>query len=226
VEKWLQELESSMKRTLEKILSRAIVSYSKVSQEDWIFSCPAQVVLAANQIIFTQAVTNKFVQNQDISELKAMKGRTIEFLNDLTKLVRGELQPLQRLTTTALLVQSVHNRDVLGKLIQTKISQVHDFEWKSQLRYYWEDQTCVVRLLDGSFRYGCSVKMTDVGSYGYEYLGNTTRLVITPLTERVRRTLASALHFNLGGAASGPAGTGKTETVKDFAKAVAKQVDL
>jgi len=68
----------------------------------------------------------------------------------------------------------VHARDVIDKLIKAGCSSVNDFEWVSQLRFYWDRDLndCVVK------------QVLSVFMYGYEYQGNNGRLVVTPLTDR------------------------------------------
>ncbi|KAK3559476.1 hypothetical protein QTP86_013663 [Hemibagrus guttatus] len=95
-----------------------------------------------------------------------------------------------------------------------QIDNVQAFMWQSQLRHRWDNvrMQCFANICDAQFQ------------YSYEYLGNTPRLVITPLTDRCYITLTQSLHLIMGGAPAGPAGTGKTETTKDLGRALGVMV--
>jgi dynein heavy chain len=122
----------------------------------------------------------------------------------------GQLTPGDRQKIMTLCTVDVHNRDVVAKLITQKVDNINAFTWLSQLRHRWDEKEkdCFANICDAQFR------------YSHEYLGNTPRLVITPLTDRCYITLTQSLHLTMSGAPAGPAGTGKTETTKDLGRAL------
>lgn len=174
---------------------------------------PGQMILAVSQLYWTQGVENALrIRKNTLSEVSMFEQILQQQIEDIVIMVRGELPTQTRVTLKALIVIDVHARDVVRSLISKQVSNVDEFDWTAQLRYYLNDKQLM------------EVKMVNaVINYGYEYLGNSLRLVITPLTDRCYRTLLGAKHLNYGGAPEGPAGTGKTESVKDLAKAIAVQ---
>ena len=60
--------------------------------------------------------------------------------------------------------------------------------------------------------------------YSFEYQGNAPKLVHTPLTDKCYLTLTQGVRMGFGGNPYGPAGTGKTESVKALASCLGRQV--
>jgi dynein heavy chain len=220
VEKWLLELESIQWDSLRTLTVASLEEYPTIPRRNWILNWPAQVILGVSAVYWTTEVTTALKAHGG-KALKECNDNLDRQLRDIVDLVRGDLSKLHRKTLGALTTTDVHNRDVVAKMVELDTKEVSDFNWMSQLRYYWEDawkdgqaskkgqKTLTCRIVNAK----CL--------YGYEYLGNTMRLVITALTDRCYRTMIGAVDLLYGGAPEGPAGTGKTETVKDLSKAVA-----
>jgi dynein heavy chain len=219
VEAWLTDVESMMCTSLYDKSKAALKDYppheAATRRAGWFFKYPAQVILVVDQIVWTGNCRGAIdaAGKGKASALKDFLTYSLEQINDMVTLVRGELSKLDRTLLGALVVIDVHARDTIMTMVRKGVKSLDDFEWTRQLRYTWEDDVddCVCRQTNTYFRY-C-----------YEYLGNGPRLVITPLTDKCYMTLTGALHLKFGGAPAGPAGTGKTETVKDLSKALAVQ---
>ncbi|XP_027272227.1 dynein heavy chain 11, axonemal isoform X2 [Cricetulus griseus] len=216
VESWLLQLEQTMKETVRQAIAEAIAAYEEKPRELWILDFPAQVALTVSQIWWTTDVGIAFSRLEEGYEtaLKDFHKKQISQLNTLITLLLGDLSPGDRQKIMTICTIDVHARDVVAKLISQKVVSPRAFAWLSQLRHQWEDaqKHCFVSICDAHFQ------------YFYEYLGNSPRLVITPLTDRCYITLTQSLHLTMSGAPAGPAGTGKTETTKDLGRALGMMV--
>ncbi|CBZ52837.1 GA26239, related [Neospora caninum Liverpool] len=216
VENYLYDCITSMQRTLLHYVKKSLKDrWSKPSREEWILTDPvAQVTLLVDMAVWVFAVESAFshLEQGDAPALRRALAAHVDELTATIKMVQGELTPAMRQRLMCLITVDTHGRDVLARLIEEGAASKDAFQWQSQLKYHWSEaeDTMRVNITDASF------------VYGYEYLGNGPRLVVTPLTDRIYVTAAQALHLCMGCAPAGPAGTGKTETTKDLASALGK----
>ncbi|NXP09467.1 DYH17 protein, partial [Thinocorus orbignyianus] len=216
VEVWLNRVLQSMRSTLRRLIPEAVITYEEKPREQWVFDYPAQVALTCTQIWWTTEVGMAFARLEEGYEnaMKDYNKKQITQLNALISLLIGSLTPGDRMKIMTICTIDVHARDIVAKMILTKVENAQAFTWQSQLRHRWDERKkhCYANICDAQLQ------------YSYEYLGNTPRLVITPLTDRCYITLTQSLHLFMGGAPAGPAGTGKTETTKDLGRAIGMMV--
>ena len=225
IEGWLNELEAAMFETVYDKTKLCLENYPefKKPRKEWIYAgYPCQSVITDDQIkwaIFVEEAIDNIAKGGKLNDFLDYMGTLII---ELSQLVREKVGALKKSLVERLIIINVHAREVVRDMIKKDVKQKGDFEWQKNLKFYWEKD---INVQTGDERLEVVIKQTNSRFiYGYEYLGNPERMVITPLTDKCYITLTSALHINFGGAPAGPAGTGKTETTKDLSKALAIKV--
>lgn len=229
VEIYLQILLEAILATLREHVVRSLLRFPEQNRVDWLMQKlpessnndstllpmdAAQVALLVAGIEYAKGVENAFVlmTNGHASAMKEYYDKIVIQLTDLIKLTQTNLTKQDRQRVMCVITIDAHSRDVVQKLLYESITTPSSFLWQSQLKQRRADH------LNKTFLEICDAKF----DYGFEYLGNGPRLVITPLTDRIYVTATQALHIQMGCAPAGPAGTGKTETTKDLANMVGK----
>ncbi|KAL3873221.1 hypothetical protein ACJMK2_036362 [Sinanodonta woodiana] len=221
INEWLTLVEKEMRVTLAKLLAGAVrdINDFKTTKIDpnkyleWVDKYQAQLIVLASQIAWSESVDLALqeVANKQSSELEPVSAvlQIVEStLNILADCVLHEQPPVRRKKLEHLITELVHQRDVTRALIRNKVNNPKSFDWLSQMRFYFDpkNQDVLEQL---------SIQMANARfNYGFEYLGVQEKLVQTPLTDRCYLTMTQALEARLGGSPFGPAGTGKTESVK------------
>lgn len=211
VEKWLLQVQEQMLLAVQMEIDASYTDYINEMRKNWVLKWPQMVILCISQVFWTSEC-NSCLRTTSQNLLKGFYQTLESNLNDIVAVIRSkDISNLNRITIKSLIVIDVHAKDVVQKFIMDNVVSETDFQWLAQLRYYWSKGNILVRVINATV------------PFANEYLGNSDRLVITPLTDRCYRTLICAYQLHLNGAPEGPAGTGKTETTKDLAKALAVQ---
>lgn len=137
VEVWLNKIQSRMRSSLKHFLSEAVTTYEEKPREHWLFDYPAQVSLCGTQIWWTTEVNIAFSRLEEgyDNALKDYYKKQISQLSILITLLIGELTKGDRQKIMTICTVDVHSRDVVSRLIQTKVESASAFQWQSQLRH-------------------------------------------------------------------------------------------
>ncbi|KAJ3022561.1 Cytoplasmic dynein 2 heavy chain 1 [Thoreauomyces humboldtii] len=208
VECWLEDFAKEMKSTLKSLLAQCLTVTD-------LFKYPSQILTLAEYLHFTAAVETAIAQGGSFVQL-AHDLR--EHLNEYTTFDSSAVEDsteraVVELKIKSLILDIIHLIDVVTQLQAAQTTTLDDWTWKRQLRFYTDsDDSCVIRMSDAEF------------AYTYEYQGIPPKLVHTPLTDKCYLTLTQAMASGFGGNPFGPAGTGKTESVKALGVLFGRQV--
>lgn len=86
-----------------------------------------------------------------------------------------------RVLCQSLLILLVNAQNIINRLKEVNANATNDFNWLSQMRFYFVDGKIEIHQLHSVVSYGC------------EYVGNRPRLVVTPQTDRCHRSIFCAL---------------------------------
>lgn len=241
VETWLLELGLEIRGVLAGSLKAYLENDAKLCFVDDDAVAPSQIVCLGEQIRFAENV-EAVEALSDLAELRA------RLRDDLESLAMSQPStPLAKLKLNALVLDLVHSIDVVDQLETCAFASTNDWVWTRQLRYaYYGDadsfsdtsERCSAEsafcAAGSSLQHSrpctayTNVVMVKIASaifdYTFEYQGNVAKLVHTPLTDKCYLTLCQAMHMGFGGNPYGPAGTGKTESVKALGNALGRQV--
>lgn len=202
-----QELNNEMTKTVRMQLKQSKNKSFTLEALDWMAKYPQMIILTRLHVLFVNQVEAHL--NGNLVEVKSAYERTLSQFVVSIRDRRNKWTSRQRLLIKTIISFYDEKLNILDVLLSNNVHTENDFSWLSQLRFYEKREGVWVDIIMSTI------------NFGFEYIGNGERIFITPLTNRCFRTIFSAFQFHHFSSMSGPAGTGKTETVRELCRAAA-----
>ena len=213
LELWLTSLADEMKLTLQQSLFSSINNIFNNSSIDESTSC--QITSLTELIEFTYKCEEAISTCELFALLENFEIQLKYYADNILNPKKNCVFRIIELKRKALILDTIHCLDIIKYLLKdSSCKSTFDWKWQKQIRYYFVEnkKECNILMLDACF------------SYSFEYLGNPQKLVRTPLTDKCFLTLTQSMWMGMGGNPYGPAGTGKTESVKALGGLLGRQV--
>ncbi|CAI4045250.1 hypothetical protein SKDZ_11G2570 [Saccharomyces kudriavzevii ZP591] len=172
-----------------------------------------QAVLLAAQVMWTELVEKCFQTNEFIKYWEETNIKIGSLLNKLSKSPHNTNRKIE-----ALLVEYLHFNNIIEQLKNCSSEEKAQLLWARVQKFHLNDNA--KDDLDSVFISQSGYTL----QYKFEYIGIPERLIYTPLLLVGFAALTDSLNQKYGGCFFGPAGTGKTETVKAFGQNLGRMV--
>ena len=242
---WLSQLDGGVREALSGGLRAAIAAAEATldggDAGPLVEDVPAQLGLLALKIVWARRVEGalnggtggggwfsralsggKQMPPSPQSPLARVADACAKALTALSAVVAGRAVPLlARRRGHHLISELVREIETARSLLADGVTSTDDFRWRRHLRVSLRDER-------RDEKYHLAPVLVAAGDveapYGWEWGGACEQMVHTPLTARAYLALLTALDARLGGSPFGPAGTGKTETVKALGGELGRRV--
>ena len=225
----LNDLLRKLRRSLRHLLE---VNYGQNRDLDEVekdTKVPIQIMILISQLHYTSKVEKCFQSDGDLKEL--IDHYEKRFLES-TKRFDGSTRTLRQ---SAILSMCVHFMSTLMRLRDRQVRKQSDWNWYKSARYYMVrnssaknsheyDWKIEVRLGNAKFNYKFDylpIETTTGQSSSNDHEKQFKRLICTDTSEKCFLTASQAIsRLRMGASPFGPAGSGKTETVKWLGQSV------
>lgn len=152
----------------------------------WVFFRFLLQVHATFLIDFTKEIDSTLLSSNTKNSFDSAANKLENHIEKTISLLRNDVSSGNRLNLRTLLILLIQAQNILNRLIEKKANSPDDFDWMGQMRYYFDEHKIEIKMLLSKLL------------YGFEYIGNKSRMIITPLTDRCYRAVFVALNQHFG----------------------------